>query len=266
VPEDPYRAPLPVPPDPYLVAWREVQRRKRASKVGALLCLVWMSGLLFAGVVWNVLLPLSSAAWIVPAFIVFVALGRWVSGVSCPHCGAEGVWNKKAACEGCGIKIGTPKAAVDEAEKQLASGPLESLRQLRLPRREMPASEHPGMDFLTRCLHTFGVLVGVLLACGIIALWSQRISLLYLAIPAALALAIAYWCRVQAQPLAAAFFALAVTCAVSPVDLEFRTMADAGIQVLPYSYGYRCVPGTLCRGCVVPRHAAQYAMVVSPPW
>jgi hypothetical protein len=121
------------------------------------------------------------------------------------------------------------------------------------------------MDFFARCLQMFGVFVGVLLACAIMAGWSHRMSLLYLAIPAALALAIAYWRRVQAGPLAAAFFALAVACAVSPVDLEFRSMADSGIQVLPYSYGRRCVPGTLCKGCVVPRHHPRYAVVVSLP-
>jgi hypothetical protein len=107
------------------------------------------------------------------------------------------------------------------------------------------------------------VLFGVLLTYGVLAWWSQRLSLMFLAIPASVTLAIAYWTRVQARPLTAAFFALAVACAVSPVDLEFYTTADPGIRVLPVSYGLRCVPGTLCKGCVVPRNPARYAVVVS---
>jgi hypothetical protein len=83
------------------------------------------------------------------------------------------------------------------------------------------------MPLLARCLKTFGVLVGVLLTFGAISWWSPRVSLLYLAIPASVALPVAYWTRVQARPLTAVFFALAVACAVSPADLKiYRTPRD----------------------------------------
>jgi hypothetical protein len=121
------------------------------------------------------------------------------------------------------------------------------------------------MALLSRCLKAFGVLVGALLTYGVMAWWSQRLSLMYLAIPVSVALAVAYWARVQARPLTAAFFALAVACAVSPLDLEFYRTADPGIRVLPVSYGVRCVPGTLCKGCSVPRNPPRYAVVVSLP-
>jgi hypothetical protein len=93
-------------------------------------------------------------------------------------------------------------------------------------------------DLLARRLKTFGVLVGVLLGYGVMAMWSQRVSLLYLAIPASVTLAVAFWTRVQARTLTAAVFALAVACAVSPIDLEvhWRT-ADPWFRVLPVATG-----------------------------
>ena len=119
---------------------------------------------------------------------------------------------------------------------------------------------------LSRCLKTFGVLFGVLLSYGVMAVWSQRLSLMYLAIPASVALAVAYGTRVQVRLLTAVFVALAVACAVSPLDLELYRTADPGIRLLPVSYGVRCVPGTICKGCAVPRNAPRYAVVVSLPW
>jgi hypothetical protein len=38
----------------------------------------------------------------------------------CPHCGNRGAFWKK--CKACGIRVGTPKAAVVEAEKQRVAG------------------------------------------------------------------------------------------------------------------------------------------------
>jgi hypothetical protein len=64
--------------------------------------------------------------------------------------------------------------------------------------------------------------------------------------------------------LTAVFVALAVACAVSPLDLELYRTADPGIRLL-VSYGVRCVPGTIGKGCAVPRNAPRYAVVVSRP-
>lgn len=121
-------------------------------------------------------------------------------------------------------------------------------------------------ELLARRLKTFGVLVGVLLGYGVMAMWSQRVSLLFLAIPASVTLAVAFWTRFKARTLTAAVFALAVACAVSPIDLEVDwRSADPGVRVLPVSYGLHCVPGTRCRGCVIHRNAARYVVVVSFP-
>ncbi len=121
------------------------------------------------------------------------------------------------------------------------------------------------MALLARRLKTFGVLVGVLLGYGVMAWWSLRLSLIFLAIPAAVTLAVAFWTRVKPSPVTAAVFALAVACAVSPVDLQVYCTADPGVRVLPVSYGLRCVPGTRCMGCVVPRNAPRYVVVLSLP-
>jgi len=73
-----------------------------------------------------------------------------------------------------------------------------------------------------RCLKTFAVFFGVLVAYSVMAAWAHRDSLMFLAIPASVALALAHWTRVQERTLTAAVFALAVACAVSPVDLAFH--------------------------------------------
>jgi hypothetical protein len=39
----------------------------------------------------------------------------------CPHCSRRDIVGK--TCKGCGIAIGTPKSAVDEAERLRAAGP-----------------------------------------------------------------------------------------------------------------------------------------------
>ena len=121
------------------------------------------------------------------------------------------------------------------------------------------------MALLSRRLKTFGVLVGGVLTYGFMGAWSQRLSLIYFAVPASVVLAVAYSMRVHARAVTAAFFVLAIACAVGPVDLEFRSTADPGIHVLRVSYGRRCVPDTLCKGCVVPRNPLRYAVVVSLP-
>src|SRR5579862_9820435 len=125
------------------------------------------------------------------------------------------------------------------------------------------------MALLSRCLKTLGVLIGTLLIGVVMTAWSQRISLWYVAIPASLTLAVAYWTRARAWPLVAVLFALALVCVVVPADLEFDRTAgpgfhrteSSGIQVLPVTYGIACFPGKACRGCREPRNAPRYAVV-----
>lgn len=106
---------------------------------------------------------------------------------------------------------------------------------------------------------------GVFLVCGILTGWSGRLAPLTFAIPSAVGLATIDWCRLRVWPLAMIFVALAAVSGFGPVDLEFRSSGGPRIEVLPYSYGLRCVPGTVCRGCSEPRHPADYAVVVSLP-
>src|SRR5258708_10257372 len=119
------------------------------------------------------------------------------------------------------------------------------------------------MPLFARCLRTFGALIGVLFTCGVMAWWSQRSSLAYLAILASVALPVAYWTRRRAWPLTAMFFGLAVVCVVSPLDLVFRSTGERGIRVLPVSFGVGCRVGTVCRGCELPFFPLRYAVVVS---
>ena len=115
-------------------------------------------------------------------------------------------------------------------------------------------------------LRRWEAIVGVLLACVFLTWWSGRLAPLSFAIPGVIGVAIAHWCRMRVGPVVAVFLVLAGLSAFGPVGLEFRGPGRPRIDVLPYSYGIRCVPGTVCRGCSVPRHPAEYAVVVSLPW
>jgi hypothetical protein len=138
----PYRAPLPVPPDPYLVAWADLRRRRTLGwyvfgfnfqLILVLLYLIWR----IRWAIWDAAcgdcfkarLPvpphllreadvLHWAVWLVPTAVWLAAsIYRW--SFRCPHCGWRSPMNRRE-CDRCGIAIGTPKSAVVEAEKNAA--------------------------------------------------------------------------------------------------------------------------------------------------
>jgi hypothetical protein len=140
VPEAPYRAPLPIPPDPYLIAWRDLRRRRvigwTAFVGGPPLFLLLLAFLLHVQMAIHdatycdpgacvpprevpPLLLLEAevavrALWLPPVVWVAACLYRW--HFRCPHCGLRYATGWRA-CGGCRIRIGTPKSAVVEAEK-----------------------------------------------------------------------------------------------------------------------------------------------------
>jgi hypothetical protein len=103
----PYRAPLPVPSDPYAPVWRRYRRTRR------------LVNLLFAGVlpVCGVLEWRFGDAGILlatPYLILCLVCAFALTGIRCPRCARflarQGSLFSKH-CPHCGIRFGTPKAA-----------------------------------------------------------------------------------------------------------------------------------------------------------
>ena len=114
VSESPYRVPVPRPPDPYIVAWANLGRRKAFA---------WAAALLWA-LAFTVTLPAIVARARVVGIAAAVTAVCWVSRIvgnivlahfRCPRCGssfygARRTWVPwSSACVTCGIEIGTPK-------------------------------------------------------------------------------------------------------------------------------------------------------------
>jgi hypothetical protein len=122
VPDEPYRAPLPVPPDPYAAAWAAIRRRQRVA---------WAGGPI------GVFLGIASVHWLgnaaplvgLPLTAVILIASGLAAEVRCPHCGGSFFTRRRGYpvlsatqrnCASCGIERGTPKSAVVEAEKRAA--------------------------------------------------------------------------------------------------------------------------------------------------
>jgi hypothetical protein len=109
VSEQPYRAPVPVPLDPYAASWADLKRRR-----------LWVVG----GVVWLVVAVLMSSrpkghpslTTVVMTFAL-IALSMWAERFRCPRC-AERFCRKgwffhngfTRHCLHCGLKVGTLKS------------------------------------------------------------------------------------------------------------------------------------------------------------
>jgi hypothetical protein len=114
VSDSPYRVPVPRPPDPYLVGWANLRRRKAFA---------WAAALLWA-LAFTVTLPAMVARTRVVGIAAAVTVVCWVSRIvgnivlvrfRCPRCGSSfyGARRTRApwwssACVTCGIAIGTP--------------------------------------------------------------------------------------------------------------------------------------------------------------
>jgi hypothetical protein len=115
VPDAPYRAPLPIRADPYLVAWEDLRRRRRLSEATMALCSV--VGLLSAAT-----LGVNAPFAVLPACIVGTAMALYPKEFTCPRCRRRFAASNRrhrdpSRCHHCGIEIGTPKSAVIDAEK-----------------------------------------------------------------------------------------------------------------------------------------------------
>ena len=105
---DPYRAPVPIPPDPYLRAWSDLRRRRAGLAAGA--------------VVLGVAAFMHSKHMIglgAPVLVVGLVTGLLsilCESFHCPRCAEtfcrKGMFFHNAfarRCLHCGIKVGTPK-------------------------------------------------------------------------------------------------------------------------------------------------------------
>jgi hypothetical protein len=119
VPDEPYRAPLPIEPDPYLSAWRDLRRRR-----------AWSAAIVLAYFALTVdPVPKSDGAggkavvWTLGLVVVLFLLPH--NRFRCPHCGRKGpIWWKR--CRECGITVGTPKSAAVQAEKRSTTAPTDT--------------------------------------------------------------------------------------------------------------------------------------------
>jgi hypothetical protein len=114
VPEVPYRASLGPPPDPYLVAWVDLRRRRAWSLVILTAYLVVSSAVLAnrLPLPWGAFLRIGAGG--VGGLLGFVFPH---SRFRCPHCGKKFQGWRWKVCRACGIPIGTPKSAVLDGEK-----------------------------------------------------------------------------------------------------------------------------------------------------
>jgi hypothetical protein len=116
---DPYRAPLPIEPDPYVVAWGDLKKRKRFEVVGR--CLVFGAPLI------RLFFASGPPRWLAffGAFLVALPFTLPTASFRCPKCGERMFrwWGAKASdakhCRHCGIAIGTPKSGLDRAPEPL---------------------------------------------------------------------------------------------------------------------------------------------------
>ena len=112
---EPYRVPAPGPPDPYLVAWARLKRRRNLTRLGAFVLFV-------------ILAPTAMLAWVPPdTRIIGLALGLLLAlpvglfvisllePLCCPACHRPFFPSTLAEagtaqrCAHCGIEMGTPE-------------------------------------------------------------------------------------------------------------------------------------------------------------
>ena len=106
--EGPYRAQLPIPPDPYLVAWHKIQR---AKKVAVLVLVGFVAVELALG--WAPP-PIRRVAIFLMFFVVGALMMWYLARFRCPHCGERFFVRGRRqssghkVCKHCGIPVGTP--------------------------------------------------------------------------------------------------------------------------------------------------------------
>jgi hypothetical protein len=107
VSDQPYRAPAPIPPDPYAVAWSDLKRR-RLWRVGSTVWLLVAIAMSRGG---------RPGAATGVMFLATIALSIWSERFRCPRCAS--LFCRKGwffhngftrRCLHCGLKTGTPKS------------------------------------------------------------------------------------------------------------------------------------------------------------
>jgi hypothetical protein len=105
--DPPYRAPVPIPPDPYLRAWSDLGRRRACLAA----CVVALGAAAFLHS--KQMIGLGTPVMMVG--LVTVALSIYCESFHCPHCSEQfcrkGIFHNAFArrCLHCRIKVGTPK-------------------------------------------------------------------------------------------------------------------------------------------------------------
>jgi hypothetical protein len=120
VSDDPYRGPLRVPPDAYLVAWEDLRRRRTAMMAATLACIPvsLLATALVGGPASLLVLPAMGAAGIASlrwSTFECPRCGQYFAGRQQPASGPDGWWShdgrRKRVCSRCGIEEGTPRSA-----------------------------------------------------------------------------------------------------------------------------------------------------------
>jgi hypothetical protein len=140
VSDQPYRAPIPVQPDPYLAAWRKLKWRVRWSRAGMVIVFsAPMLRLFLPGISWLPLLAVQLCGSLFSA-----AFTRF----TCPHCKEPMLrfWEARAddwkRCRHCGIAVGTPKALAEPVPSRVA--PMLRVEDDAPAAREEDVEQEPG--------------------------------------------------------------------------------------------------------------------------
>jgi hypothetical protein len=119
------------------------------------------------------------------------------------------------------------------------------------------------MAMLIRSLKAFGIVAGVVVFFVAITTFSSRYSLFYWALLSVFFLPAAFWFRLGFKKWCIALSVIAVGLALSPIDFAIQKSDRRGLQLLPISYGFACMPDTACYGCIIPPNPPRKALVLS---
>jgi hypothetical protein len=120
VPDEPYRAPLPVPPDPYRKAWASWRWRRTLMASSGVVAILLSIGVVAAFILMkgHALTCLGALGF---SILACGMLSRPAQLFRCPRCGEMFLRVRKDAvtrvdllkCAHCGITSGTPKSEVE---------------------------------------------------------------------------------------------------------------------------------------------------------
>ena len=115
----------------------------------------------------------------------------------------------------------------------------------------------------SRSLKAVGIFAGVLAFFMVITFFSFRHSLLLWAVVFSVLLPVTFWFRAGFKRWCTASLLIALTLAISPIDIVIMRRDKPSLSLLPVSYGDVCHPGTACFGCVVLANPPRKVLVLS---